>query len=260
MKTISSIFFLLFPIAIIAQETAPIKEVEQVSSDNGFWTAGPIIGIALAAVACIVAVFVIIKTENLKKELSVLKNSFKNDLKKSNEATLNKNNSEFKKLELKISELQTTIDELKTKLSSNINKISPIIENTYSSISENKKQPVESKEVDTETKKESGINRVIYFGPPRGNKFSGGRSSFTPGQSIYSINDNGKGAVEFSFSDRKEALSVALRSVTDYIESACIIVGNPSSSPTKAVTIKPGIVKREGNDWIIENKVQINLI
>ena len=237
-------------------DTAGDKLATTGAQDSGFWTAGPIIALALAALACGLAVWAIIKADAWKKELASLKDDLKKLSQKVNENKSDNYEIELKKVKSKLDELKNELDEIKNKpVVSDQQSFGSTVSNPATStvVEETVVKPQVSPQPATE-------ERVIFFGPPRGNRFTGGRSVFTPGQSIYSVHDNGKGVVEFGFSDRKEALSVALRSITDYIESACLILGNPSSNPTKVVTVKPGIVRKEGNDWVIENKAQINLI
>ena len=237
-----------------AQNLAKGVHVEDAS---GFWTAGPIIALAVGCVGLLLSVFLFIKITSLKKEIDIIKAQVSKDLNKKLKLIDESNKKELGQLKSQIEEIKSKNNDLALKISSLSEPKRPH-ENIPIS-NEVKATTQELKHVGNE-KADELVKHIMYFGPPRNNHFAGGRSAFTPGQSIYVMEDKGNGIMEFKFSDRKEALSVALRSISDYIESACIIVGNPSSNPTKVVTLKPGILKREGNDWIIENKTQINLI
>lgn len=226
------------------------------STSSGFWTTGPIVALGLGVIACGLCVWLFLKVEALKKNLTDLENSTKKNIKTKTEEVVNLYKSEIKRLNNQINDLKQTVSVLSSQIG-NL-KVQPM-QKTFENLQQEARSNFSTKK--QETKQETALtSRDIYFGPPRGSRFTGGRNNFTPGQSIYRIKDNGKPVVEFSFAEQKEALSVALRSISDYIESACIIVGNQSPNPSKVITVKPGLVKKEGNDWIIENKAHINLI
>lgn len=256
MKYIMSIFCINFITLSVLAENSYTNGINKVNTSSDFWTAGPIIALALGVIASCLCVWLFLKTEDLKKKISVFENSTKKDIKNNKQEIIDQ-------LKKDLADLNRELDELKANqndMSKNISAFNiPAQPKTFEKPTPS--QNIQNKPIHEEQKVENTQStKYIYFGPPRGNRFSAGRATFTPGQSIYRVVDNGRSSVEFSFADQKEALSVALRSISDYIESACIIVGNPSSNPTKVVTLKPGLVKKEGNDWVIENKAQINLI
>lgn len=99
-----------------------------------------------------------------------------------------------------------------------------------------------------------------YFGVPNNNTFSGPSAKYVSGKTLYKINDNGSRTASFSFVTNPEAATVAKRSVSRFLECACVIAGDSGDEFSKIVTTTPGTVEREGSGWRIVRKAQVQLM
>lgn len=231
-----------------------VEAIKTVTEDGGFWTAGSIIGMALALVALGVAVWLFMRLTELRKEFEKFKKTTSTELKNSHKAELEQTAI--------INKMQSSLAAIKEMV---------VASSARQAGSHAKHQanqtiapepvangPVPAEPVPSPTPRIQP--REWFVGPARANQFAGGRPTFTPGQSIFRINDKGGATAEFQFADKREALLVALRSISDFIEPACEIVGEPADNPTKVKTLAPGVVRRNGDNWVIENKTQIQLV
>lgn len=230
-------------------------------SDVSFWNAGAVIAIVVAVIAIGISGWLFVEITKLKNVVDSLNTAGKSTSAKT-KVTLVKLQEEIENIKRQVISRPSKPVETKkeTVLPSEDfipSRQKPVISRQASSV---KPQDYVKETKETPTHSASTfVSKTIYFGAPKGKIFSNGKDNFVPGQSLYKLTETSPGRAEFVFSDRREALQVALRSISDYIESGCIIVQDSGSTPTRAITLKPGMAARSGNYWTIVSQAQIEL-
>lgn len=246
--------FIVSWLNISAQEISMEEVPVQVSHESS-WGAGSIAGFVLGLIAIVGIIFTFLKLIELKKEFS--------GLAKSNSASLKGYGIEIQTLNQELKKVKDLIAKQSVAVTGDPNHSTSRI--TRSSVMTREIQEKTSQNLNNADRQfknpemEEKKNQTLYVGSPRDNVFVGSRRTFTPGQSLYQINDRGAATAEYSIANRKEAIMVALRSITDFIEPGCSIDGEPSMYPSSIITITPGIVRRNGNSWIIEKKATVKI-
>lgn len=259
MKIILLLGILINSQQIFAQSSIP----ESVSkNDASFWNAGAIIALIAAVIAIGLSVWLFLETSRLKVEISQLRKTNKSEISKTG-GTLEKLNKELDGLKKYVLSRKSDLTQEKSSpLSSNPDVTShnqrTVLKEDTSAIKTEGDAKGAPSNGNPNTPPASSL-RTIFFGSPRSNVFSNGKGTFVPGQSLYKLQEVSPGKAEFVFSDRREALQVALRSLSEYIESGCIIVHETGMNPTKVITVKPGTATLNGSTWTIVTKAQIEL-
>ena len=102
--------------------------------------------------------------------------------------------------------------------------------------------------------------KPIYMSFPANGVFTGGATTYSPGRSLYVIEDNGGNSAKFRFIDDTTAATIAARSLSTFLESGCIIRGDSDISFSKVKTLSDGEVIKTPVGWRIERRAEVELI
>ena len=97
----------------------------------------------------------------------------------------------------------------------------------------------------------------IFVGVPLNDTFTLKYNQFIPGKCLYEIITSDGETGKLQFVNRNEALGIAKRNLSQYIESVCVINGRTPNAFSSIVTLKPGKVRFVDNGWQIEEKALI---
>lgn len=104
---------------------------------------------------------------------------------------------------------------------------------------------------------QEGSETKIFVGVPLNDTFTLKYNQFIPGKCLYEIITSDGETGKLQFVNRNEALGIAKRNLSQYVESVCVINGRTPNAFSSIVTLKPGKVRFVDNGWQIEEKALI---
>lgn len=78
-----------------------------------------------------------------------------------------------------------------------------------------------------------------------------------PGKSLYKLSTKDGVSGSFSLIDSEETMSTAMISVSQFVKSACKVLGDTHKPPRHITTVEEGGVTREGEGWRIVRKAVV---